>query len=182
MQTDPKFPSVILNVDTALPRDISDIDRLGGAIAISLKQILLHTGYPGMPEIIELSLTITDDRGIRILNFEHRNINESTDVLSFPLFDAGELPVHDEPGFPPIMLGDIVLNSETIQKQAQERNISFLERFSECLVHGFLHLLGYTHDSPAKSSVMETIEDDMIPVAFELLSNPDSLNKYGLQG
>ena len=74
---------------------------------------------------VEVSVTFTDDEGIRKLNRQFRNIDRSTDVLSFPLFDYEG--AEDEPAVDELMgmLGDIVLSLETAKRQAEEFGHSF---------------------------------------------------------
>jgi len=91
----------------------------------------------------EISVLITDDKGIQVINREHRNIDAPTDVLSFPL---GENGVYDEnPETGAKMLGDIVISMEHAVAQAKlyehtlQREVAFLT------VHSMLHLLGYDH-------------------------------------
>ncbi len=95
----------------------------------------------------EVSITFTDNEGIRELNKKFRSIDRSTDVLSFPLFDyEGE---GDEPPFDELlgMLGDIVLSLEQAQIQALESAHSFEREAAFLCVHSMLHLLGYDHEA-----------------------------------
>ena len=83
---------------------------------------------------------------IRKLNRQFRNIDRSTDVLSFPLFDyegaEDEPPVDEFMG----MLGDIVISLETAKRQAAEYGHSFERETAFLCVHSMLHLLGYDHE------------------------------------
>ena len=96
---------------------------------------------------IEVSVTFTDDADIRKLNRQFRNIDRSTDVLSFPLFDYSgeeeEPPVDELMG----MLGDIVISLETAKRQAEEYGHSFEREAAFLCVHSMLHLLGYDHET-----------------------------------
>lgn len=97
----------------------------------------------GFEENAEVSVSFVDDEQIRELNAQFRNIDRSTDVLSFPLGEDGEYDFNNETEA--YMLGDIVISMETALKQAEiyghslEREIGFLT------VHSMLHLLGYDH-------------------------------------
>ena len=96
---------------------------------------------------VEVSVTLTDSEGIQDLNLRFRGIDAPTDVLSFPLFDfEGET---DEPPVDEIqnMLGDIVLNLERTQAQAEEYGHSFEREAAFLTVHSMLHLLGYDHET-----------------------------------
>lgn len=93
----------------------------------------------------QLSVTFTDNEGIRTLNKEYRGIDKATDVLSFPLLDfaGGDEPPVDEPMQ---SLGDIVLSLERADEQAKEYGHSFERETAFLTVHSMLHLLGYDHE------------------------------------
>ncbi len=95
----------------------------------------------------EVSVTYTDDEGIRALNLQYRQLDKPTDVLSFPLMDfSGESdePVADEPV---VSLGDIVISLERARAQAEEYGHSFEREVAFLTVHSMLHLLGYDHET-----------------------------------
>jgi len=57
----------------------------------------------------------------------------------------------------PGLLGDVVISCETAQKEADDANITLLERMSQLLIHGILHLMGFDHEtSQADAGKMET--------------------------
>lgn len=91
----------------------------------------------------EVNVTFVDDDTIKQMNIDFRNIEKSTDVLSFPLGENGVFDVNPETNNK--MLGDIVISTEHAFAQADlyghglEREIAFLT------VHSMLHLLGYDH-------------------------------------
>jgi len=96
--------------------------------------------------ICEVSVTFTDNEGIKELNKKFRNMDKPTDVLSFPLFDfegGSEEPPIDE-----IVnnLGDIVISLEKAREQAEEYGHSFERETAFLCVHSMLHLLGYDHE------------------------------------
>lgn len=110
------------------------------------------TQYEGYNDDFEVSVSFVNDKEIHQLNLEHRNIDRSTDVLSFPLGEDGNFDINHETGA--YLLGDIVISLETACKQAEiyghslEREVGFLT------VHSMLHLLGYDHE---ESSLQERI-------------------------
>ena len=104
-------------------------------------ETLYEEGYKGS---FEVSVTFTDNKGIREINREYRNIDKETDVLSFPATDAGESFTRSrETGC--FILGDIVLSLEKAVAQAQEYGHSFEREAAFLTVHSMLHLLGYDH-------------------------------------
>lgn len=97
----------------------------------------------GFSSKAEVDVTFVDDDEIRKLNSEFRNIDKSTDVLSFPL---GENDVYDEnPVTGAKMLGDVVISVEHALKQAEEYGHSFQREMAFLTVHSMLHLLGHDH-------------------------------------
>ena len=92
-----------------------------------------------------LSLTFTDNEGIRALNSEYRHKDSATDVLSFPLYTMrdGDVPEDDMAA----ELGDIVLSLERAGEQAKEYGHSFERETAFLTVHSVLHLLGYDHET-----------------------------------
>jgi probable rRNA maturation factor len=92
---------------------------------------------------VVVSVTFTDNEGIREKNREFRDIDRATDVLSFPMYDManGDLP---EEGMD-CELGDIVLSLERAAEQAVEFGHSYERECAFLTVHSMLHLLGYDH-------------------------------------
>ena len=101
--------------------------------------------YQKFPYNAEVSVTFTDNEGIRELNAEHRNKDSATDVLSFPMYDFknGEEPIDDMP----VELGDIVLSLERAAEQAEQFGHSLKREIAFLTVHSVLHLLGYDHET-----------------------------------
>ena len=97
----------------------------------------------------EVSISLSNDAFVHQLNLEYRNIDRSTNVLSFPL------PFVDVPMRP---MGDIVLALETVEKEALEQHKSFEAHLTHLLIHGALHLSGYDHISEEEAVEMEELE------------------------
>lgn len=104
--------------------------------------VLVNEGFEGSAEI---SVTIVDDEQIHALNKEYRNVDRSTDVLSFPLGINGEYDVNNDTGA--FLLGDIVISIEHVIKQAELYGHSFDREVAYLTVHSMLHLLGYDHEN-----------------------------------
>ena len=100
-----------------------------------------------------LSITFTDNEGIRALNNEYRHKDSATDVLSFPMYTMrdGDVPEEDMAA----ELGDIVLSLERAGEQAKEYGHSFERETAFLTVHSVPHLLGYDHEtSPEEEADM----------------------------
>lgn len=91
----------------------------------------------------EISVTFVDDDRIHELNKEFRNIDRSTDVLSFPLGENGIYDTNYDTGAK--MLGDVVISIPHAVAQAEEYGHSLQREIGFLTVHSMLHLLGYDH-------------------------------------
>jgi probable rRNA maturation factor len=95
----------------------------------------------------EVSILLTDDSSIRALNREWRGIDKPTNVLSFPAAISGGA-----------FLGDIVIAYETVAQECAEEDGEFLHHLAHLSVHGFLHLIGYDHQTDSQAEEMEGLE------------------------
>lgn len=102
--------------------------------------VLVNEKFEGSAEI---SVKFVSDDEIRELNREYRNIDRSTDVLSFPLGENGEYDINNDTGAK--MLGDIVISIDHAIAQAEEYGHSLEREIGFLTVHSMLHLLGYDH-------------------------------------
>jgi probable rRNA maturation factor len=102
----------------------------------------------------EVSIVLTNDSAIRHLNRDWRGIDKSTNVLSFP---ASDRPAGDAR-----LLGDIVLAYETLESECNDENRIFLHHLAHLAVHGFLHLIGYDHQTDVQAEEMEGLESKIM--------------------
>jgi probable rRNA maturation factor len=108
-----------------------------------------------------VSLALSSDARVRVLNRDWRGKDKPTNVLSFPMH--AKLPE----GY---VLGDIVLARQTLVREAKAEGKRLEHHFTHLLVHGVLHLLGYDHEKDADAKRMEAKE---IKLLAQLgLSNP----------
>ena len=127
----------------------------------------------GCEHEVEISLIITDDEGIRVMNNEFREIDKPTDVLSFPNVSyetPGDFSVIDgdqqvdllNPDTGNIMFGDIVVNENRVRSQALEYGHSEKREFAFLIAHSMLHLCGYDHMEPEEAAVMEAKQENVL--------------------
>ncbi len=83
---------------------------------------------------------------MRILNRQHRGIDRTTDVLSFPQTSAS-IPYESGIMNHDFVLGDIVVNLHKTARQAKDYGATFNEELKRLLIHGLVHLLGYDHET-----------------------------------
>jgi probable rRNA maturation factor len=106
----------------------------------------------------EISIRLTDDDEVRVLNRNYRHKDKATNVLSFPLVqpDLFEALANSDDG--EVLLGDIVLASGVCAREAAEKNVPTETHATHLIVHGLLHLLGYDHQGDAEAEAMEEME------------------------
>lgn len=110
----------------------------------------------------ELSITIVHDQEIKEMNHMYRGIDEPTDVISFEMQDDLEdlpIDVQEQIGN---LLGDIIVSIDRAREQAKEYNHSVEREVGFLVVHGFLHLLGYTHDTQEDENEMFTKQKEIL--------------------
>jgi len=83
----------------------------------------------------EIELVIVNNKTMKKINFEQREVDKTTDVLSFPLED-----------FPHFPLGSIVINSDLATIKAKELGHSLKNEITLMFIHGLLHIKGFNHE------------------------------------
>lgn len=107
-----------------------------------------------------ISVIFVNSKQIKRINAQYRNIDKSTDVISFALLDSEDdypLIYDDE-----IELGDIFINIEACKNQAEEYRHSFKREMCFLFTHGLLHCLGYDHMNKKDEKVMFKLQDDIL--------------------
>lgn len=107
-----------------------------------------------------INVVLTNPENIRKINKEYRNIDKETDVLSFPMFEKGELEKRKY--LNQDILGDIVISVDRVKKQAIDYGHSFERELSYMAVHGFYHLMGYDHMEEEEKTKMRQKEEKIL--------------------
>lgn len=120
----------------------------------------------------EINLTLVDEPTILQINQEYRQIDRSTDVLSFPMIEyeqAGDFSGIEEdvednfnPDTGEALLGDIVICVPKVYAQAEEFGHSVEREFAFLIVHSMLHLFGYDHMTPDEAAFMENKQREIL--------------------
>ena len=160
-----------MNVTLNWSNEQDQLDIHAERIAMFERLLALAAEAEGVEEG-EVSLTFVDDETIRELNRTYRGIDKATDVLSFPMEDPPlygedadesdggeeEEPVPEEADVDeqpiPHLLGDIVISVPTAQRQSEAFGHSIDRELGFLFVHGFLHLIGYDHETPEEEKDM----------------------------
>lgn len=98
-----------------------------------------------------VAVMLTDDASIRAMNAQWRGIDKPTNVLSFP---AGAVP--GGPG--DVHLGDIAIAYETVAAESAAENKTFADHLAHLAIHGYLHLVGFDHETDDEAAQMESLE------------------------
>lgn len=98
----------------------------------------------------EVTIRIVDETESQQLNFDYREKDKPTNVLSFPF----QCP----PGIELPLLGDLVICAEVVAREAQEQQKTLHAHWAHMVVHGSLHLLGFDHINDADAEEMEAEE------------------------
>lgn len=92
---------------------------------------------------LELSVNLVEENRIQELNKQYRDKDKPTDVLSFPLGDGN---------------GDIFICLSIAKNEAKSENINVEDKLAQLVVHGFLHLQGYDHQTDEEEKEMTKLE------------------------
>lgn len=116
-----------------------------------------------------LNLCLSNDETVHRLNKEFRGMDKATNVLSFANVDDDAFDEMLASGGE-VELGDVIVAFETMQREAEETDVSFYEHFCHLWTHGMLHILGYDHIEPEERAEMEQREIDIL--ATLKIANP----------
>ena len=92
-----------------------------------------------------ITIRIVGEKESESLNYNYRNQKKPTNILSFII---SEKP----------LIGDIVLCHPVIKNEARTQHKKIISHYAHLLIHGYLHLLGYSHDKNKDAEKMEKKE------------------------
>jgi probable rRNA maturation factor len=112
---------------------------------------------------LEICVSLISNKKIKELNKIYRNIDSSTDVLSFVMFDLKKkyknIISNTENK---ILLGDILISLDKIKEYRSNFNTNFEDELKFLLVHGSLHILGYNHTNEKEKEKMFLLQDRIL--------------------
>lgn len=136
--------------------------------------------YVKCPYESEVSVTLTDNDTIQEINKEFRQIDNPTDVLSFPLLDydiPGDFSFLDNnddseviiseyfnPDSGELVLGDIIISLDKVVEQAEKYGHSSRRELAFLVAHSMMHLFGYDHMESTEAEVMEKKQEDVLQI------------------
>lgn len=135
---------------------------------LTLVEELIHEASKelGLEDNIELSITFVENQKIQEINRNYRSIDQITDVISFAIednddeefwsfFEAEDFSI-------PRLLGDIFISIDRTKEQAKEYGHSFKRELGFLVVHGFLHLNGYDHQTEKEEKEMFALQEKIL--------------------
>ena len=115
------------------------------------------------PRELEVDVSFVTDAEIAELNTNYRQKNRATDVLSFSQYEDETTGAQGSDDGP-LMLGDIIIAVETMQRQAAQQKHDLTAEAAFLTVHGTLHLCGYDHDTASARRTMWKWQEEVMEV------------------
>ena len=143
---------MIPKIDLALEDNVSIDETAFMARVINILTETVELAKLKFPKQAELSLVLAGDKTLQSLNSQWRDKDKPTNVLSFP---GRDIAIGEEAG---LVLGDIIISLETAKREAALENKDFNDHLSHLIIHGFLHLFGYDHETDKEAEQMESLE------------------------
>lgn len=134
--------SIIL--DLQLASDASDLP------SEQQLQLWLDAAVTPFQSDAEVTIRIVDEAESQQLNFDYREKDKPTNVLSFPF--------QQPPGMELPLLGDLVICAQVVSREAAEQGKALHAHWAHMVIHGCLHLLGFDHINDAEAEEMEAEE------------------------
>ncbi|MCM3599535.1 rRNA maturation RNase YbeY [Robertmurraya korlensis] len=131
------------------------IEQMEGLLKLAQKKLQIT-------EPCELSVTFVDNDRIQEINREYRGKDKPTDVISFALEELGEGEIQISGANMPRVLGDIIISIDKAREQATDYGHSVERELGFLAVHGFLHLLGYDHETEAEEKEMFDLQRSIL--------------------
>ena len=142
-----------MEIDLAIMNEYDDFKDDYEDIYIKIIETACH--LLKIDDDLELSVIFVDDKKIHEINKDYRNIDRSTDVISFALEDNEQYYLEGMPR----ELGDIFISIDHARLQAQEYGHSFYREMCFLFTHGLLHLLGFDHMKEEDEQEMFAMQD-----------------------
>ncbi len=162
----PRISIAVTVLDPEWPRAVpaaEDLARRAAAAALAVLAAAVsgaaNSGVTNSGEVAralaardaEISLVLADDATLRRCNLDYRGIDKPTNVLAFAA-------VEDVESEGPLLLGDVLLARETLNREAGEQGKRPADHLCHLVAHGVLHLLGQDHQSEGEAKIMERLE------------------------
>ncbi|MBE7551943.1 MAG: rRNA maturation RNase YbeY [Anaerolineales bacterium] len=149
---------IIFQIDEPFPPHVEP-DRIEQALQLTLDQFN-RTAGSNRVTANSVTVVVTDNELVQQLNAQYRSVDAPTDVLSFENTPDPDFPELDEAAAG--HLGDIIIAYPVAEAQALAGGHRPSEEITLLAVHGFLHLLGFDHDTPDHKQAMWAIQKQVM--------------------
>jgi len=138
-----------INFNNETNKKIKELRQIKRLIKYAIKYMKVNN--------IEIGIIFVDNKKIKELNKEYRNIDRETDVITFRLEDYEKVSYNNIN-----VLGDIYISLDKAKSQSEEYGHSYLRELSFLVIHGFLHLLGYDHMNKEDEEKMFKLQEEIL--------------------
>lgn len=111
---------------------------------------------------VSISVAIVSGKTGRALNNQYRAVDSVPSVLSFEEVGISKNGSFISPKQTLKYIGEIVISDPVVRKRAKENSTSYYSEFDYLFIHGFLHLMGYTHEKERQADKMERQEKNIL--------------------
>ncbi len=118
--------------------DLREIEKIANMVWINQSKVDGH-----------IQIILVDDDYIRNLNKKYLHKDSATDVIAFPLSGDNEKLIE----------GEIYISVETVKEQAKRYKVKLKEELHRMVIHGILHLLGYSDKTEEDKQKMTHLEN-----------------------
>lgn len=148
----------IVNLEKTEPL-VFEIQRAEEIVQKATEMVMMEELPEEISEELEIDITLTDNDTIQSVNREQRQLDNPTDVLSFPMYEGKEDLLQSLETDMELILGDIMISVDKVKEQAEEYGHSTERELGFLVVHGMLHLLGYDHIEEEDRRMMREKEE-----------------------
>ena len=148
--------SKIASVNIAILDEANELDRKEKSGLKKIARLVLKELE--VPKDAELSISFIDDTKMRELNRTYRQIDRTTDVLSFPQSEGPDFT----------LLGDIIISLDTAKRHSKSYGVTLHEELKKLIIHGILHLLGHDHKKKKETQIMRDEEAVLAQIVKDL--------------
>lgn len=126
--------------------------------------------FAHLPKRIKVNLSFVDEKTIRKLNKDTRNIDKVTDVLTYPYVELrpkeklklSDYELEMDPDDNRLLIGDIYICIKRAEEQSKEYGHSLNREMCFLFCHGLLHILGYDHIKKEDDEVMTGLQTEIL--------------------
>ena len=160
---------ILIDLDESVSKIIENVDlenNIKKIVEYALEEENINV------DSVSVSIQAVDKEEIRRINKEYRNVDSSTDVLSFPIFTKEELEEISKSSkdkkISNIEIGDVILCIDVIKEHAKEYETGIYRETMYMITHSIFHLLGYDHMTEDEKKVMRKKEEKVLEKIGEI--------------